>query len=126
MNEADWLTQRNPPPPPELAAAIRAALRDGGSLPVTRDPVSATRDPLPATRAPNGGSISPTPQALLEAAARLLSRVLASDCEHRKSALDLLTVDALVTHALEMAADDPDMLEEFPEIVLRRIAATKL
>jgi hypothetical protein len=25
-----------------------------------------------------------------------------------------------------MAADDPDMLEEFPEIVLRRIAATKL
>lgn len=101
MSEADWLTQRNPPPPPELAAAIRAALRDGGS-------------------------ISPTPQALLEAAARLLSRVLASDCEHRKSALDLLTVDALVTHALEMAAEDPGMLEEFPEVVLQRIAATKL
>ena len=106
MNEADWLTQRNPPPPPELAAAIRAALRDGGSI-----------SPTPT---------APTPQALLEAAARLLSRVLASDCEHRKSALDLLTVDALVTHAIEMAAEDPGMLEEFPEVVLQRITATKL
>ena len=37
--------------------------------------------------------------------------------------LDLLTVDALMTQALEIAARDPKLMEEFPELAMRRIAS---
>ena len=82
-------------PPEELASAMRAALDD-----------------------------NPTPTApeVLEAAERLLDRVLRTDCETRESALELLTVDALMTHALELAAKNPGLLEEFPELAMKRIA----
>ena len=65
---------------------------------------------------------APTAPEVLEAAERLLDRVLQTDCESRASALDLLTVDALMTHALQIAAKDPKLLEEFPEEAMRRIA----
>jgi hypothetical protein len=64
---------------------------------------------------------SPTPAELLEAAERLLENVLRTDCETRSSALDLLTVDALMTRALEIAAQDPKLLDEFPAEAMRRI-----
>jgi hypothetical protein len=82
--------------PEELGAAMRRALDDNSS---------------------------PTAAEVLEAAERLLDRVLRTDCENRSSALDLLTVDALMTHALEIAARDPKLLEDFPELAMRRIAA---
>jgi len=66
---------------------------------------------------------SPTAIEMLEAAERLLDRVLSGECQDRSSALDLLTVDALMTRALEIAARDPKLLEEFPELAMRRIAA---
>ncbi len=68
---------------------------------------------------------NPTPTApeVLEAAERLLDRVLRTDCESRESALDLLTVDALMTRALAIAAKDANLLEEFPEQAMRRIAS---
>ena len=66
---------------------------------------------------------SPTATEVLEAAERLLDRVLTGECQDRSSALDLLTVDALMTRALEIAARDPKLLEEFPELAMRRIAA---
>jgi len=66
---------------------------------------------------------SPTATEVLEAAERLLDRVLSGECQDRSSALDLLTVDALMTRALEIAARDPKVLEEFPELAMRRIAA---
>jgi hypothetical protein len=68
---------------------------------------------------------NPTPSAteVLDAAGRLLDNVLRSDCETRASALDLLTVDALMTQALEIAGRDPDLLAEFPERAMVRIAA---
>jgi len=56
--------------PEELDAAMRRALNDNPS---------------------------PTPIEVLEAAERLLERVLSGECENRSSALDLLTVDALMT-----------------------------
>jgi len=59
---------------------------------------------------------------VLEAAERLLDQVLRTECENRSSALDLLTVDALMTHAVEIATRDPKQLEEFPEQAMRRIA----
>jgi hypothetical protein len=51
------------------------------------------------------------------------SRKCWTDCEARSSALDLLTVDALMTRALEIAARNPSLLEEFPEQAMRRIAS---
>jgi len=66
---------------------------------------------------------SPTATEVLDAAERLLDNVLRSDCETRASALDLLTVDALMTHALEIASQDPRLLEKFPEQAMLRIAA---
>jgi hypothetical protein len=66
---------------------------------------------------------SPTAPEVLEAAERLLDRVFRTDCESRASALDLLTVDALMTRALEIAAKDPKLLEKFPEHAMQRIAS---
>ena len=89
------MSEPNASPPEDLTAAMRTALDN-----------------------------NPTPTApeLLEAAERLLDRVLQTDCESRESALDLLTVDALMTRALAIAAKDPNLLEEFPEQAMQRIA----
>ena len=66
---------------------------------------------------------NPTAPEVLEAAERLLDRVLRTDCETRESALELLTVDALMTHALEIAAKDPKAMKDFPEQAMQRIAS---
>jgi len=66
---------------------------------------------------------SPTAVEVLEAAERLLDQVLRTECENRSSALDLLTVDALMTRSLGIAARDPKLLESFPELAMRRIAS---
>jgi hypothetical protein len=91
------LSQLDPPPPEELASAMRNAL--------------------------NQGTQNPTAEDLLAAAERVLDKVLRTDCETRTSALDLLTVDALMTHALEMASKEPNTPEDFPEQALRRITS---
>jgi hypothetical protein len=83
-------------PPSELEASMRSALN---------------------------GNESPTCNDLLDAAERMLDKVLRTDCEARSSALDLLTVDALMTRALEIAAREPALLGEFPEKAMRRIAS---
>ena len=69
------------------------------------------------------GKSSTSSEELLKAAEHLLHKVLATQCESRDSALDLLTVDALVTQAMEIAARDPKSLSEFPELAMKRIAA---
>ena len=66
---------------------------------------------------------SPTATDALEAAERLLDKVLRTDCENRSSALDLLTVDALVTRSLELAIRDDKLLGTFPEQAMKRIAS---
>ena len=68
---------------------------------------------------------SPTPTEVLDAAQRMLDNVLRTDCETRASALDLLTVDALMTRALEIACRDPRLLDEFPEQAMQRIASAR-
>jgi hypothetical protein len=96
MSGEDWLSRQNPAPPPELANAMRAAV-DGMHDPDAVD--------------------------LLEAAERLLDKVLRSDCETRASALDLLTVDALMTHSLLLASEDPKSHEDFAERAIARVAS---
>ena len=95
MNVSEWLAGIDPPPPEALTAAIRRALHD-------------------RTEA--------APESLLAAAEELLRTVLAGECTDRSSALDLLTVDALVTHALQLAVDKPELLDRFPEKAMLRIA----
>jgi hypothetical protein len=90
------VSQADPHLPTELEASMQSALNDNAS---------------------------PTPNELLDAADRMLDKVLRTDCEARSSALDLLTVDALMTRALEIASRDAKLLEEFPEQAMRRIAS---
>ena len=64
---------------------------------------------------------TPTPTEVLEAAERLLDKVVGTECENRAAALDLLTVDALMTRALELAAGDANSLENFAEEAMARV-----
>jgi hypothetical protein len=82
--------------PPELEAAMRTALNE---------------------------QADPGPNDLLEAAERLLDKVLTSNCEARPSALDLLTVDALVTRALEESAKDPASVAKFADDAMTHLAS---
>jgi hypothetical protein len=95
MSGSDWLARVTPPPPEELAAAMRTALPDQPE--------------------------NPTADELLTAAERLLDKVLRTDCEARSSAMDLLAVDALVTHALLRATEDGNAGRDFPEQAMRRL-----
>lgn len=101
MSEADWLSRRTPAPPEELASAIRDALK-----------------------ARNITSEAPTPTALLETAQALLQKVLETECDSRDAALDLLTADALVTYALEIA-NESSQLSDFAETAMGRLARSE-
>ncbi len=96
----DWLLAVDPTPPPALAARLASALQ----------PYAGER----ADRAP---------EACLDAGERLLDELLASGSTSRGSALDLLTVDALVTYAFQAAADAPERLEARAARAMARLAA---
>jgi hypothetical protein len=97
MKDTDWLSKLDPAPPDELASAMRSAL--------------------------NEGTENPTAEDFLTAAERLLDKVLRTDCETRASAIDLLTVDALMTHALHIASKDANAPDDFAEQALRRVTS---
>ena len=97
MTDSDWLSRLDPAPPAELAIALRRSLKDGTQNPSAYD--------------------------LLEAAEHLLDKVLRTDCEARSSALDLLTVDALMTHCLLIANKDPNTPDDFPDQAMRRVTS---
>ena len=94
---ADWLARLDPAPPDELVVALRSALTESAE--------------------------DPTAEELLGAAERLLDKVLRTGCESRSSAVDLLTVDALVTQALLVASQDPNGDDDFAEQALRRVTS---
>lgn len=96
MSEPDNSNKMSPDPPGELTAAMQRAV---------------------------GGHENPSPEQLLGAAAALLKKVLTTNCESRSSALDLLTVDALTTRAMELAAGDPGLRERVPEMAIRTLMA---
>ena len=58
----------------------------------------------------------------VEGAAHLLADVVARPAAGRESALDLLTVDALVTYAFEAASATPGLLPERASQAMRRLA----
>jgi hypothetical protein len=93
----DWLSRIDPPPPEELVTAMRNAV--------------------------NESSENPTADELLAAAERVLDKVLRTDCETRSSAIDLLTVDALMTEALVVATKDDKTPDDFAERAVTRITS---
>jgi len=81
MTAEKWLAARTPRPPANLAAALRSAVA--------------------ATVADN---TTPVSRRLIGAAGSLLSRVVEAGCAERSGALDLLTLDALLSYAMEAAS----------------------
>lgn len=79
-----WLTSRTPAPPELLRSRIVVALGDA----LTRD-------------------VAETERVCLDAAERVLSGLFVEGNGDRHEAADLLAADALVTYALEFAAESP-------------------
>ena len=101
MTLHEWLHEREPAPPPRLAARIDEVLGARGD--------EDSRD---------------VSLLCLHAAEELLTELAARRSAGRESALDLLTVDALVTYAFEAAADSPATLESTATTAMIRLAAT--
>jgi hypothetical protein len=98
---SDWLRQRTPTPPPELSARIQQTLGERCSA-----------------------DASAAPDLCIAGAEELLRELLTRPSAGRESALDLLTVDALVTYAFEAASDEPDSLAARAVEAMTRLAAT--
>lgn len=64
------------------------------------------------------------PRIFVDAAEALLRDLLARPSTGRDVALDLLTVDALVTYAFEAAAADVESLPALADDAMRRFGAT--
>lgn len=96
----EWLAGVTPPPPASLAARLGAVMAPYGDRPV-----------------------ADVPACCLEAGEALLESILASGSTSRDTALDLLTVDALVTYAFQEAAGDTESLEARAHRAMARIAA---
>jgi hypothetical protein len=94
-----WLAEREPAPPARLAARLRECL--GSSL---------------------GASVEEAPELLLAASETLLEQLLATDCNDREMALDLLVADALVTYAFEAAGRRPEALDARARRAMREIS----
>jgi len=97
---AEWLAQVEPAPPPALAQRLLELMAQDGARPSQE-----------------------VPDVCLEAAERALALMLAAGSTSRDSALDLLTVDALVTYAFQAAADAPERIEARAMRAMQRIAA---
>lgn len=97
---AEWVAQVEPVPPPALAQRLLEMIASDGTRPVDQ-----------------------VPEVCLDAAERALASMLETGSTSRDSALDLLTVDALVTYAFQAAADAPERIEARAMRAMQRIAA---
>lgn len=96
----EWLAGVTPPAPASLAERLGVVLAPYGDRPA-----------------------SEVPSCCLEAGEALLESILASGSTSRDTALDLLTVDALVTYAFQEASGDSETLEDRARRAMARIAA---
>lgn len=99
MTVGEWLSAHEDGVPPALIARLRSAVE-------------------PPARGAGGVA-----DELAGAAERLLGEVLAAHTMTRAHALDVLSADALLTHAFEAAADEPSRLTARADSAMRRIAA---
>ena len=98
MNLRDWLAHREPSPPRVLLERVQALALAVPEVP--GDPAGS----------------------LLAAAEAALAQLARRSPEDRASALDLLAVDALVTYAMEYAAQTPDELPAIAERAMSRLS----
>lgn len=98
MTVRDWLANREPSPPRVL-----------------RERVEALALSVPERHGDPAGS-------LIDAAEAALAGLARRPADDRATALDLLAVDALVTYALECAADSPDEIPVLSERAMRRLS----
>ena len=94
----EWLETRTPAPPPRLLHRIGEVLGPSANAEATST-------------------------VLVDAAERLLRDLTSQPALGRDSALDLLTVDALVTYAFECAAASPDTLLDTTTQAIERLSA---
>lgn len=94
-----WIAGRDPAPPSALHARLQELLAPWGDRPAAE-----------------------LPEACLAVGERMLDQMLAAGSTSRAAALDLLAVDALITYAFEVAADEPERLEARAAEAMRRIA----
>ncbi len=95
---AAWLEALNPEPPPALRARLREMLADHLDRPASEVPV-----------------------ACLAAAEVETAHLIGNGSTGRGSALDLLTIDALMTYAFEEAANHPATLEALAAAAVERL-----
>lgn len=98
MTVRGWLANREPSPPRELRERVEALV-----LAVAGQPDDAA-------------------ESLLTAAEGALARLARGAAGDRATALDLLAIDALVTYALEYAAQTPDGIPAFSERAMSRLS----
>ncbi|MFN8579888.1 MAG: hypothetical protein U0163_02770 [Gemmatimonadaceae bacterium] len=98
MTTSEWLSRCTPRPPEALSRRIDELL-------------GADRE-APAQ-----------PNILVSAAERTLAGLLARHATSRDAALDLLAADALVTYAFELAADEPESLDDLATSAMRRLSS---
>lgn len=98
MTLRDWLAHREPSPPRVLQERVEAL-----ALAVAEQP----GDPAGT---------------LLTAAEAALKELARRSPDDRTSAVDLLAVDALVTYAMEYAAETPDELPGLAERAMSRLS----
>lgn len=98
LTVGDWIVALQPPAPPALVGRLREALSPYLAQPIDR-----------------------VPDVCLEAGEKLLATLIAVGETSRANALDLLTVDALVTYAFETAARVPHALEARATRALQQI-----
>ena len=92
-----WLASRKPPPPSLLRSRRTEAVGEALSR-----------------------EIGETERVCLEAAERVLERLVDDNAATRQAAVDLLAADALVTYALERAAEHPEDFEEHASGAIER------
>jgi len=97
---AAWLRERTPTPPAELTARLEQTLGERC-----------------------GANASQAPDLCIAAAEELLRELLSRPSAGRESALDLLTVDALVTYAFEAASERAPSIDARAASAMTRIAA---
>lgn len=99
MTVGAWLRERAPAPP-HLSARVAQVMGDR------------------VERAAGDASF-----VCLDAAEELLRDLLARPSVGRESALDLLTIDALVTYAFEAASEKPESLDARATAAMHRLAS---
>ena len=97
MTVGDWLAQRTPVVPEALRQRVAFQLGDQRSAPAAR-----------------------ASEACAAAGVRAVESLISTECAQRQHAIDLLAADALVTYAIESAAEhSSDFAAEMDRLVAR-------